>query len=230
MGNAVPVLFAHRGGRAHARENTLEAFHLALRLGATGLESDVWRTVDDVPVLQHDDRLGSWLRRRSISNSLNANLPREILRLTDLLATINPEIPLSLDLKDPAAGAACVEVAAAVGPTSRLWLCHPDLEILSGLRDIDRDMHLVHSTRIDRHGSALERHASDLSAAGIDAVNLPEAEWTLGLVALYRRFNLKCFGWAANHTRQINRLIHLGLDGIYGDHVDRLVDGLNQRR
>ena len=38
--------FAHRGASADARENTLEAFRLALELGATGLESDVWLTAD----------------------------------------------------------------------------------------------------------------------------------------------------------------------------------------
>ena len=34
-----PIAFGHRGARAHAPENTLESFRLALRLGATGLES-----------------------------------------------------------------------------------------------------------------------------------------------------------------------------------------------
>ncbi|MDQ3575194.1 MAG: glycerophosphodiester phosphodiesterase, partial [Actinomycetota bacterium] len=37
-----PIAFAHRGARAHAPENTLQAFRLALELGSTGLESDVW--------------------------------------------------------------------------------------------------------------------------------------------------------------------------------------------
>lgn len=46
--------FAHRGARAYAPENTLEAFALALKLGADGLESDVWLTADGVPVLDHD--------------------------------------------------------------------------------------------------------------------------------------------------------------------------------
>ncbi|MGA1075335.1 MAG: glycerophosphodiester phosphodiesterase, partial [Ilumatobacteraceae bacterium] len=49
-----PIMFAHRGARAHAPENTIEAFQLALRLGATGLESDAWLTADGVVVLDHD--------------------------------------------------------------------------------------------------------------------------------------------------------------------------------
>ncbi|MSZ18316.1 MAG: glycerophosphodiester phosphodiesterase, partial [Actinobacteria bacterium] len=32
-----PIAFAHRGARAHAPENTISAFQLALKLGANGL-------------------------------------------------------------------------------------------------------------------------------------------------------------------------------------------------
>ena len=57
-----PIAFAHRGAKAHAPENTIEAFTLALRLGATGLESDVWLTSDGVPVLDHDGVVRARLR------------------------------------------------------------------------------------------------------------------------------------------------------------------------
>ena len=43
----------------------VEAFLLALRLGATGLESDVWLTADGEAVLDHDGAVGS-LRKRPI--------------------------------------------------------------------------------------------------------------------------------------------------------------------
>ena len=61
-----PLLFAHRGARAYAPENTIEAFELALRLGATGLETDVWRTADGTVVLDHDGLHRRWLPRRWI--------------------------------------------------------------------------------------------------------------------------------------------------------------------
>ena len=61
-----PIGFAHRGASAHAPENTLEAFVLARRLGATGLESDVWLTADGVPVLDHHGKVGTRVRRRRI--------------------------------------------------------------------------------------------------------------------------------------------------------------------
>ena len=41
-----PLVLAHRGARAVAPENTLEAFRLAAELGADGVELDVHRTAD----------------------------------------------------------------------------------------------------------------------------------------------------------------------------------------
>src|SRR6187431_1775616 len=71
---AEPIAFAHRGARAHARENTLEAFQLALKLGATGLESDVWVTSDGVAVLDHDGLATVRRRKRPIRDLLRSQL------------------------------------------------------------------------------------------------------------------------------------------------------------
>mgnify|MGYP001253390700 CR=1 FL=1 len=49
-----PLLFAHRGASTMAPENTLEAFELALRLGADFLELDVRLTADGQVVVMHD--------------------------------------------------------------------------------------------------------------------------------------------------------------------------------
>ena len=80
-----PIGFAHRGASAHAPENTLEAFSLALRLGASGLESDVWLTRDGIPVLDHDGVVRNSLRRkRPISTVDQADLPHHIPSLDEL--------------------------------------------------------------------------------------------------------------------------------------------------
>ena len=226
MYTARPILFAHRGGRAHAPENTLAAFRLAVRLGATGLESDVWCTLDGTPVLHHDGRVGRRPRRRLISSLDAAELPDDLPTLADLLTEIDTDLPVSLDVKDPAAAAPTIRLTAEFGGTARLWLCHPDHALLASWRDLDSQVRLVHSTSVNRIDTSLERHAVDLVAVGVDGINLPESDWSTGLVALFRRLGLSCFGWDAQHRRQIDRLVSLELDAIYGDHVDRLVDGL----
>ena len=55
MGNwPRPLVFAHRGASAHAPENTLAAFELALEQGAHGIELDVKLSADGEAVVIHD--------------------------------------------------------------------------------------------------------------------------------------------------------------------------------
>src|SRR5688500_3372946 len=95
-----PIGFAHRGARAHARENTIDAFKLGLKLGATGLESDGWLTSDGAAVLDHDGVVGSRLRRRSIGSVARKDLPDHMPTLEELYAVCGTGFELSLDLKD----------------------------------------------------------------------------------------------------------------------------------
>ena len=49
-----PIIFAHRGASAHAPENTLAAFELALAQGADGIELDVKLSRDGHVIVIHD--------------------------------------------------------------------------------------------------------------------------------------------------------------------------------
>src|SRR6478752_4979614 len=104
-----PIGFAHRGASAHAPENTIEAFALARRLGASGLESDVWLTADGVAVLDHDGKVGRRPRRIGIDEVERSELPDHIPTLEQLLTEVGTDYELSLDVKDPAAAAVVVE-------------------------------------------------------------------------------------------------------------------------
>lgn len=48
-------IFAHRGASGYAPENTLEAFALAMEMGADGIELDVQLTKDGEVVVIHDE-------------------------------------------------------------------------------------------------------------------------------------------------------------------------------
>ncbi len=49
-----PTFFAHRGACAHAPENTLSAFELAINQGAPAIEFDVKLTADRQVIIMHD--------------------------------------------------------------------------------------------------------------------------------------------------------------------------------
>ena len=223
-----PIGFAHRGARAHAPENTLEAFELAVRLGATGLESDVWLTRDGEAVLDHDGVVRRGFRKLRISELDRTDLPEHIPSLEALYAAVGADLDISLDVKDPAAFDRTVEVARATGggALERLWLCHHRWEQVAAWRRACPEVRLVDSTFLGYMSEGTEQRAAALARSGIDAVNLHHSEWSGGLTALFHRFEILCFGWDAQHGRILDELLDCGVDAVYSDHVDRRVDAL----
>jgi glycerophosphoryl diester phosphodiesterase len=224
-----PIGFAHRGARDRAPENTIEAFDAALRLGATGLESDVWLTADGVAVLDHDGVVRIGRRRRPIGSCRSDELPGHIPTLRRLLDECGSGYHLSLDLKAPGTGVPVIDVVGSVATDliDRLWLCAATVDELLTLRPVDSRVRLVHSTRLSRLADGPERAAAVLAEAGIDAVNLHYTDWNGGLVALFHRFERIAFGWDLQYDHVLHPAVRMGLDGIYSDHVDVMMQVLS---
>lgn len=223
-----PIGFAHRGASALERENTLDSFRLALRLGAKGLESDVWITSDGCAVLDHDGIVGRRLRRRPIAEVRREDLPDHIPTLQELLGELGPTTELSLDVKDPAAAPEVIACARDARCESRLWLCHPDRELVCSWRSLSPEVNLVESTRIGRMQGSFESHVAASASMGVDCINLHHSEWSGGQIALVHRFEMLAFGWDAQHERILDSLLDSGIDGVFSDHVDRMVDALGR--
>jgi glycerophosphoryl diester phosphodiesterase len=221
-----PIGFAHRGGRADGPENTLQAFTLARARGATGLESDVWLTSDGVAVLDHDGLVRVGMRRRLIADVPRAALPAHIPSLAELYEACGVDFELSLDVKDPAAGPVAIAVARDAGAEDRLWLCHHDLDVVAGWRGLSPGVRLVDSTRLRRIKEGPERRAARHAEAGVDAVNLHASDWTGGLTTLWHRFGRYALGWDAQQPRVLETLLRTGVDGVFSDHVDRMVEAI----
>lgn len=218
-----PLTFAHRGARAHARENTLDAFALGLRLGASGLESDVWVTADGVAVLDHDGLVRVGMRRRPIRELTRRQLPAHVPTVGELIDRCGAEYHLSLDLKDETALDPLLGAVREAAPAleERLWLCHPSLPVLTALR-ARTHAKLVDSTRLAKIGEGTERRANTLRDEGIDAINMHQSDWTGGLAVLFHRFERYAFGWDLQQPRLLRQAFRMGLDGLYSDHVDRM--------
>lgn len=220
-----PILFAHRGARAHAAENTLDAFALALEMGANGLESDVWLTADSVAVLDHAGSARGRLRRTRVGSVPRERLPPHIPALAEVFAELGTDFHLSLDLKDPASIGAVLDAMGEGGfPPGQAWLCSPSIEVLEACAQRGSGVHLVHSFRRRHLDGSLEKHLAGLVDTGVDTVNLRHDEWSGGDVVLCHRFALNAFGWDLHHPEEIVTGLRMGLDGVYGDRVDLLVE------
>jgi glycerophosphoryl diester phosphodiesterase len=218
-----PIGFAHRGGCADAPENTLAAFALALRRGATGLESDVWLTADGVPVLDHDGRVERAGERIEIRALPRSELPAHLPGLRDLYDACGTAFALSLDVKDEAAALPAVRAAREMGAAEQLWLCHWNWRVAASWRDAAPEVRLVDSTRIRHMRTPPEPRARRMVALGLDAINLHESEWTAERVEVFQRHGRRVLGWDAQEERALRRLVALGVDGLFCDHVERMV-------
>ena len=218
----MPIGFAHRGASADAPENTLAAFALALELGATGLESDVWLTRDGEPVLHH----GGKVPGGAIGGVRAADLPPWLPRLADLFRACGTGFDLSLDLKDARSARAVLAVAGVAGhDRRRLWLCGRGPAPLTW-RGLDAEVRLVADTRLVHVRGGVTAYLTGLREGGVDAVNLRQRRWTPGLVRRVHAAGLLAFGWDAQTARRLAELLRLGCDAVYSDHVALMVEAL----
>ena len=95
-----PLIYAHRGDRSRAADNTIEAFTLAVDAGAHGIELDVRRTADGVLVLSHDPAIGDLPPVfRMTHDELRAAAPT-VPTLRDALAHIPPHVFVNVEVKN----------------------------------------------------------------------------------------------------------------------------------
>ena len=85
----VPLIIGHRGASAHAPENTLAAFQMALDVGADGVEFDVQLARDGIPVVIHDDNL----KRTGLRDECVADLTSSQLAQIDAGSWFNAKYP-----------------------------------------------------------------------------------------------------------------------------------------
>jgi len=215
------LLFAHRGGRTATRAHALDAVDHALGQGATGLHVDVWSTRDGQPVVSRDGRIRRFPRRHVASVDA-ADLPEPFVTLEALYARIGSDADVSVRVGDVATGSAVMGIARDHDAEASLWLCHHDLEVLARWRDATSAVKLVNVARLDGLPLGPERRAAELAAARVDAVSMPEPDWSGGLSTLFHRFEVLTFATEAHYERQIARVIDLGIDAVVGDQVERM--------
>jgi glycerophosphoryl diester phosphodiesterase len=208
----------------------MAAFRLAVKLGANGLESDVWLTSDGVAVLDHDGWVGPRWRRRPIAETMSTALPKHIPTLAELaeLAQLH-QLALSLDIKDAAAydvvGRTIADASADL--VGRSYVCCEDFALLQSIAPRMRNLQLVDSSRLATMKAGPERRLADLSNLGVVGLNMHHTDWNGGLVTLAHRFNRLAFASDAQFEYQLTTTLLMGIDGLYSDWVDRMVDAAN---
>jgi glycerophosphoryl diester phosphodiesterase len=248
------LAFAHRGGAAYkpnrGHENTLEAFQAAVDLGYRYLETDVHATRDGRLVAFHDDRLDRVTDRFGAIAELTFDEvraarvggDRSIPTLAELLEAF-PTVRFNIDCKaDTAVGLLAREIVEhqvgdrvcvssfSVQRLRRLRLLLPDVPTAVSSRAIVQ-------LRFAPFLSAIPMIKDLVDSPGV-ALQLPVSTSVLGrritvitdeLVTAAHRAGRQVHAWTIDDADEMNRLIDLGIDGIFTDRIDTLKDVLSAR-
>lgn len=244
LDHPTPMAFAHRGGAAHAPENSWQAFEHALGLGYWYLETDLQATADGVLIAFHDrtldrvtDRGGRIARLpyRTVAEARIAGT-EPIPRLDDLLAAW-PDVRFNIDLKDAPAIEPLAEVLRRTGSWDRVCVTSFSARRLHAARALlDRPVCMALSPAgvaalqltggLPRFGNAL---ADKLARTGVHCAQVPLQIATPSFIRRAHEAGLQVHVWTLNRRHEMERALDLGADGIMTDETVLLRDLLTER-
>jgi glycerophosphoryl diester phosphodiesterase len=228
-----PTILAHRGGSAHAPENTLASFKRGLADGADGFELDVHLSKDEVPVVIHDFTVERVAGPRQAVSALTVRELRAldvgswfapeyadqyVPTLEEVFALVQgPEIAINVEIKAgsriyPGIEEKCLALVAALAGDARVIFSSFDHYCLRRLKEIDGAAvtgALYGCSLIDAHKYAVR--------IGVDALHPQYDVVDAGLVAGCRQADLRVNTWTVNDPAQARRLQALGVDAIITD-------------
>lgn len=225
----------HRGARGHAPENTLLALDTGIALGADMVEFDVQLCEGEL-VLIHDPRLERTTnghgRVDQVSldylRGLDAGQAQHIPTLQEALGLIAGRVPVNIEIKSAGGTALAVanQIFAAVETgdwtLSQFLVSSFHLPELYEFKQLMPDVAigtLVCGVPLDWAACASEMGAQSLNISG----EFADAR----LIADAHARGLKVFAYTVNHPADIRSLIEAGLDGVFSDYPERVIEVRN---
>ncbi len=235
-----PHAFAHRGGAAHAPENSWTAFEHAVKLGYAYLETDARATCDGKLVAFHDrtlDRvtgaqgpIGS--RTYAEVAALRVDGTEPIPLIEDLLGAW-PGVRFNVDLKDEPG----IALLAGVLRRTRAWdrVCVTSfsgsrLRTARGLLDQPVCMAtspaviaaIRYAARATGTAGADGQLARRLARWQVRCAQVPARVASRSFMRRAHALGLDVHVWTINDRAEMTRLLDLGVDGIMTDDIAAL--------
>lgn len=184
---------------------------MAASFAADAVEVDVRRSADGVPVLLHDRRLLRTTRRLATVGALPlAELRRIRLRgggtiptLAEALSTLGPTMRIAIDVKDPGAGPAVIEVVRDHGLEERVLFWSQHEEAVRACADEAVEVSLLRDTRTP---DQLESFLNDAERFGAQGISASWSQVSPGLAKACSRRNLSLYAWCKRQRIEADKL------------------------
>jgi glycerophosphoryl diester phosphodiesterase len=220
----LPEVIAHRGLHQTVRENTIEAFELALQAGADAIELDVHATQDGIVVVHHDPDVGDYQINELTCDALRAvafDSGFEIPKLSQVLDLAGKRAKVYVEIK--AAGIELL-VARCIRETETLCAVHSfDHAAIRQIRMLVPALET--GILVDEQSGDPERQLETANAMDYWP-SLPLV--TVELVKRIHRRGGRVIAWTANKREEWDALVKSGVDGICSDDPAGLRATLNK--
>ena len=244
-----PLIWAHRGASGYETDNTIEAFDLAVKHGADGIESDVRVSVDGTPFLFHDDRVlyrGRPIRPEQLTvaelESIDLGDGRRIPTLEEVLRRYsdvdggrNEPLRFSLDVIPSRVGTIAAQMAERFGMGERTVITPCDADpafytALRAIREVNPTIPIVRTTGL----SVVERGLRLLPdrPTGFDwkmmdryricGLNLRARHASAATIAQAKKRGLDVYVWDCHDEETMRRFATRSVDGLYTNYPDVL--------
>lgn len=223
------VVIGHRGASGYEPENTLRSFARAVDMGAHAVELDVY-VLDSELVVIHDDSLerttnGTGKLAEHTLDSirrLDAGAGERIPLLSEVLRAIDGRAGVNVELKGEGSGARLASyLPRHAAPGSALLVSSFRHEELAAYRDAGGACPL--GLLVGRSAEGLFERAEALDPY---AVHLSERLASAALVDRIHERDMRVFVYTVNALDALERLRAMGIDGVFSDYPDRILNAL----
>lgn len=229
-----PLIYGHRGAKAHEPENTMRAYERALSDGADGLELDVRMTCDGELVISHDDAIhfeghdqalsisrltGSQLKQLKPRHGLALLTLREVLEFQSRTGT-RLNVELKGDVFSPGWLAAESARQIAIHGGDGLLLSSFHLYVVYALC---RLLPEIPTALLFDETQEFTQRCLPHALLGAEALH-PQASTINAQLLLRARPRARVVNtWTVNDPEQAQELAALGVDGLISDDPGKLL-------
>lgn len=233
-------VIAHRGFAGVAPENTLVAFQQALEIGVDMVELDVQLSQDGHPVVIHDETVNrttngtGWVNEMSLAElrglqiadhraieSVTIPTLHEVIACVKAFPSVRMNIELKTDLIDyPGIEALVNAIVRQTSMQDRVIFSSFNHHTLRRLKQISPDSKIACLFDANSMSEQPWQYAQQI---GAEAIHVHLLSVTTQLVDACHGHGMGLRVYTVNQTSDMQRLIELGIDGIFTDYPDRLL-------
>ena len=230
------LIIAHRGASGYAPENTLEAFELAAKMGADGVELDVHFTADGEVVVCHDEKVDRTSNGQGLVTSYTLselrtmdfgfhvyNKERRGIKLPtlkevyELLAPLGMIVNVEIKSADPAIIPACAKIAKETGMENKVIYSSFDHFQIQRMKEYDPSSFIA-----PLYGFNMLKpwnYCADIGA-GASHPKLNQIRLLENYVKECHDRGIRVHTWTANSEEDISFLLEAGVDAIITNYPD----------